>query len=382
MTGTAPSEPFTPDPSHIDARSPIFVVGYGHSGTTLLAKLLGKQPGVARFVSESKFFERIEDWRELDRSLTTSLERSRLVGCFLDCIDGTFPTRTKPTLGDQVPGNRARLLADANAGRPVEDLFAATADDWAQACGADRFLEKTPAHVFHVDEIMAAIPRAQIVEIVREPLDVLASKKTRSLRARSGVYGDDTSWKHLTLTYDPFWDTISWRAAIRAGRAGSETYPESWSLVRYEELVQDPVATIEALSERLHIEFDPGEVRTSSNNSADESLERSSGNGSLQGTGVDAQSVGRWRGTLDPVEAKLVVFMTRHDAPHARSEVARPGIRDIPRGLRIAGTAALEPARRIAMRVQTRGPRATLRISRRWTDRLLDRTSSPGARNA
>ena len=101
------------------ARHPIFIVGCGHSGTTLLLRILGAHPNIHPILDESAAFSK----------------------------------------------NRTYLLRDFD----METLKA----------GKKRWVEKTPLHIHHIENIFKKRPEARVLVIVRDGRDVATSIKDR-----------------------------------------------------------------------------------------------------------------------------------------------------------------------------------------------------------
>ncbi|MGF1503641.1 MAG: sulfotransferase, partial [Anaerolineae bacterium] len=186
------------------------------------------------------------------------------------------------------------------AGRsPVRDhgaFFGMVCDHLAGQAGQSRWLEKTPTHVYHMAAIRAAIPDARFVQIVRDPRDVLASKKTRRQTINDRYHESVRQRKHFEKAYDPLWDALAWRSAARAGQSAEVT-------VHYEELVTQPEATVQAVCGALALSYTPALLEVRAANPAE--WQRT-------GTqGISAASVGRWRRVLSPPEVALIQTVTR-----------------------------------------------------------------------
>ena len=126
------------------------------------------------------------------------------------------------------------MLADARE----TNLFAGSADDvnatlrgWDQACtstGASRWVEKSVLHAYMVPKLLAARPAARFVIIVRDGRDVVAS-----LKARKYAFND---LDDLIYCWTRVTDVLQ-RLVARPGTV----------LIRYEDLVRDPEATLTAV---------------------------------------------------------------------------------------------------------------------------------------
>jgi hypothetical protein len=161
----------------------IHVCGCGHSGTSILTRLIGAHPRIHAIPGESGVAKK-ESYRRYRQAL--------------------------------------------------EGFWADTS-----AAGAASWVEKTPKHVRHLAFILNAAPSSRIVLICRDPRDCVAS-----LKRRYGRFGKALRrWRHDNGR------VLRWR-----------THPQV-SLLRYEDLVRDPQATLEELMPRLGLAFDPSQLQ-------------------------------------------------------------------------------------------------------------------------
>jgi hypothetical protein len=172
--------PALPPEAVIDRLRPIFIVGCGHSGTTLLAAMLDSHSRILAFPDESSAFSQ-DDW----------------------------PARAGP------------LLALARR---------------AEQRGIPRICEKTPNHVHRIGRILGLMPHARILYVVRDGRDVAHSILRR--------YGDLDSGARR------------WMRDNRAGLRQSEG-EDRVHLLRYEDLVADPAATLAAACAFIGEAYEP-----------------------------------------------------------------------------------------------------------------------------
>jgi hypothetical protein len=284
---------------------PIFVVGYMHSGTTMVRNLLLTQPGVYSSRRETKFFELQPILRRRFPDLDDLDTRTRLILALALLIKrGGSPLHHTDEIPEEVmTPAAARTWACSLDGRTPEELFRQLFDQLTAEAGKTRWLEKTPAHVFHLEDIARIAPDAYIIEVVRDGRDVLASKKLRRAAVGTDRYEPERQHHQLLKTaFDPLWDSLSWKAAVRAGAAGRGLSVPLLT-VRYEDLVTEPVPRFRELCDFLGLPFDPSSLDDLGQNAA----ERFVGMG--HGMGVSSSSVGRYPSVLTGPELALVQFV-------------------------------------------------------------------------
>ncbi len=173
---------------------PIFVVGCQRSGTTLLRLMLDSHPRIS-CGPETKF---LFDFADL-------AERTRLYG-----------------------------LPDEYWNRKIADFFDSFQTDYARARGKVRWAAKTPRYALLLDFIDDLFPTCQIVHVIRDGRDVVASHRHR--------WGYASGLKAV----------VKWPRYIHTVRRFAETLPaQRYHEVRYEALVTDPEAVMRRLLDFL-----------------------------------------------------------------------------------------------------------------------------------
>ena len=256
-----------------DADAPIFVVGVGRSGTTLLAAILDAHPRLSCGPETNVLCS----WPENDarRILSPSAWPNRAVD-YLYAVE---------QFGRPIPENygvpRAAVESYLATQRPsLRAIVSALPELFMAENGKTRWVEKTPNHLLHVERIRQLFPTARIIRIVRDPRDVALSL-------------EEMPWFPGT-----FIDGIQlWRRNDARSRRFFETDEASYTL-RYEDLVSDTEREMRSLCLFLGEDFEPQMLLR----------ERSTRNVNRIGEPwklkaaqpIDPSHVERWRGRLRP----------------------------------------------------------------------------------
>lgn len=209
---------------------PIFVVGFQRSGTTLLQSLLGSHPHIAA-PPEMYFLFRIAGLASHYGDLNDDENLRRAVH---DALHPPVDLLTAAEFDDDAVFERAR-----GNPRTMRGLFDALMQDFTQRHGKVRWSEKSPGQT--VRAIRAFVPEAQIVQIVRDPRDVIVSSLKTPWTDES-AYSLASRWRSFTQ---------------RNVRVGLALGPASFLQIRYEDLTRDPVSTLTLIFSFLGEAFDP-----------------------------------------------------------------------------------------------------------------------------
>ncbi|HKA89898.1 MAG TPA: sulfotransferase [Haliangiales bacterium] len=141
------------------AQAPIFVIGTGRSGTTLLRLMLSAHPRIyvaheaSFYVMEFLYPRRAPRRAFLDYYFQSSAFRWLRVD----------PARVLAGLPDPLPRER------------MPEAYAAIMREKAAQYGRVRFGDKTPAHAAHLKRIYRDFPDARVIHIVRDPRNTVPS---------------------------------------------------------------------------------------------------------------------------------------------------------------------------------------------------------------
>lgn len=211
---------------------PIFVVGCPRSGTTMLQLMLHAHPRIAippetRFVLEG--YRRRKEFGDLRLP-----EHRRALARWI--------LHTKTTRAYDLGLDADAVEAEIVAGPPtLGSALGIVFRAYARRFGKPRWGDKRPAYVDNLDLILTLFPDAQIITIIRDGRDCVASLKEMPWH-HAGIYESMSIWA---------------RAVDRAREAGRALGPDSYHELSYERLVRDPEPDLRALCDFLGEPFDP-----------------------------------------------------------------------------------------------------------------------------
>jgi len=255
----------------------LYVVGVGRSGTSLIQSMLASHPWIS-FPPETSFIRRLIASGVLRQHLLSGMDD---VHTLLD-VDELF-ARTKIDVkkfisilsseGAQTPRDIYRTYLGVAA---IKDGFRITAD-------------KDPRMVEWLPLLDKVLPGCNVVHMLRDPRDVLVSKKKAAWSKRGSTF------RHL----------FAYRVQLQLGRrGGAEFFSGRYHEIVYEDLIQKPESTLRELCKTLSIPY--SDVMLNFSHTAkmlvaeDELQWKKSTMGPLL-----MENAGKWRKSLSTLEVAL-----------------------------------------------------------------------------
>ncbi|MFM7118768.1 MAG: tetratricopeptide repeat-containing sulfotransferase family protein [Gammaproteobacteria bacterium] len=225
---------------------PVFIVGQPRTGTTLVERMLAAHSQV----------QALGELQQFGRALRRLVGRpTPAAGPARDApqgeADAQYTSDTQPLSGAEhrsdaerlrriLPGgldadlvDRASRIDPARLGAAYLDAVAPERD------GSPWFIDKLPGNFLHLPLILAALPEARIVHLVRDPLDAcFASFKQLFAEAYPHSYDQAEQARHFVRYHRLM---AHWRAE----------FPERFLDLSYEQLVTDPDAAVRVLLDHL-----------------------------------------------------------------------------------------------------------------------------------
>lgn len=266
----------------------IFVTGSSRSGTTLMARLLGRHERV-HTLPELHFFEQIWDPGVGPGDPSKSALTAAAARLLAIAEEGLLHHDSAAHMDEA----RALVDGERGAGDPAAmlDLYFGVLRDQATKHGASIPCEHTPRNVFFARQIMQGSAEARIICMVRDPRDVVLSQrakwKRRALTDKKEPRRDPKRQVlRAALAYHPVNAAILWRASARAIRSIEDD--RRVLVVRYEDLVSDPTTVTRQVCDFLGLDWNPRLLdveRTGSSKRPDDA----------SAVGVYSDRAGAWR---------------------------------------------------------------------------------------
>jgi hypothetical protein len=214
------------------ADRPIFVLGCPRSGTTLLQLMLHAHPRIA-IPPETRFVITSYEARNTFGDLREEPRRRALASSIVD---------QRQTLFYDLGLDAREVLDEIVAGPPtLGSAIGIVFRAYAARFGKPRWGDKRPGYYQYIPALLRMFPDAQIVHLIRDGRDCVASLQTMP-------------W----FTQDVYAAVCTWTEAIDSGRRAARRLPaDTYFELRYEDLVADPPARLAELCDFLGEEYDP-----------------------------------------------------------------------------------------------------------------------------
>lgn len=216
----------------------IFLVGAPRSGTTILQSLLAAHPEIISF-PESKFFHYL-----LYEEFATKL-----------------PSRLETFFRDEI--NRPEFLHDFDNSQTDENKaawFVRILDGLAVEGNKSIWLEKTPEHIYFIEDIQRLVPDAKFIHILRNGMDTIASLY-EATRTFSNLWGGVWDLEHCIER---------WKDAVLISH--KYVNESRHMFVKYEELIDNKNLVLAGICDFIGIEYDAAMLINYKKNAANLSL--------------------------------------------------------------------------------------------------------------
>jgi hypothetical protein len=276
----------------------IFIVGVSRSGTTLTRRILDRHSRIG-IATENHYLGHLLEWegaRHYFRRLGDLRDDVTVRRLVAFIYSPSFQRRSRLRelspywrwLTGKVPRAdiEARLLASDRTERGVFEAFLRI---YADRRGKAIMGEKTPAHLAYAETLLEWFADARIVHCMRDPRAIHVSElRRRSEEAVGFPYRQLVRVPALLEGFVLLQVSWAWAMAVHRHRTLSRRFPRRYRLLRFEDLVVDPEATLAGLCAFLGVDMEPRMLE-----------QKVTSKGARMGeTGFDAGAAERWRGQM------------------------------------------------------------------------------------
>ena len=285
-------------------QGPLFIVGASRSGTAMLRSILNRSPEIS-LAGETHYFDDLRP-RLLGKSLSgmTEQERNACADYFRSQTVRPYGAKGDP---EQSKLSRSELLTAAAAiGDSSDSVFEAFCRLRLRSTEARIWGEKTPRHIFRIDEIMQLYPEARVICMVRDARAVVASYRDWNYQGglpseNDAGYQDallaDDQRKHAS--YHIVIASMMWRAAANAAFSAQARHgTDRVRIVRYEDATDDPDQVVRNLNAWIGVGFDESLLNVPLHNSSTMKFAATAG--------ISKAPQNRWREVLSEKEIGVI----------------------------------------------------------------------------
>ena len=257
--------------------APVFVLGCGRSGTTLLYHMLLSAGNFAVYRVESNAINLLEP-RFGD--LSVARNKKRLLEAWYNSRLFTLSGLDKEEVAAKV------MSACRNGG----DFLRIIMSEMARKQGVERWADTTPEHLLHLHRIKETIPEALIIHIIRDGRDVALSTDKQGYIRR-------LPWDRTPSTMVA---GLYWEWMVNKGRRDGKDLGADYTEVHFEELVGQPRQTLARLGKFIAQDLDYNRIQQAGIGSV--SAPNSSFADASKG---DFNPAGRWRSAYSPEDLAM-----------------------------------------------------------------------------
>jgi hypothetical protein len=240
---------------------PLFLVGASRSGTALMRSVLNRHSDVC-VSGETHYFDDLRARFADPMSGPLGAEDKKR------CEDYFMALTHRPYGHGGEPGHgwlkRKAILSGLTSDSPSPDEYFVTyCGVTAERAGARIWGEKTPRHIFRLEDMLKRFPNAKVIAMVRDPRAVVASYRDWKNQGGFDLEKDpghadalEADQKRSRRSYNILVATMLWKSGVASALGARDHYgADVVRLVNYEQLVLEPRNVLESIAEWLGVEF-------------------------------------------------------------------------------------------------------------------------------
>ncbi len=261
---------------------PIFIVGCERSGTTMLRLILHSHANIA-IPPQTKYVKKIYKRRIFFGNLSKLKNRNKIIHWF----SNNHNKKTKIIDLGLDPNDIQNEMM--KSGDSLGSILSTIFQLYSNKLNKNRWGDKHPYYIKYLDQLFNLFPDAQVVHIVRDGRDAVASLKTMPW------------WKN-----DSIYSMLNWQEAISNGKKAKLKYKSNQFIeIRYEDIIDEPEKHIKSLCSFLDEKYSPKMLEFYK--IADAAVPNyKMGWHSDTKSQMSSKKIGRWQKDLEPWESNLM----------------------------------------------------------------------------
>lgn len=279
---------------------PVYIGGLDRSGKTTMAAFLGSHPKIAIPAVGSNM------WTYFYRRFGDLSDEKNLDAC----LDALWHYKHVRFLDPDIAEIKRRFQAGPR--HTYADLFGLVLAQFAENLGKPRWGAQTGLIERYAGELFRAYPGLKVIHMVRDPRDRYEASLALWPDGKGRAGGAAARWVY----------------SEKLARRHESRWPESYLVVRFEDLISYPETTLRQVCDFLDEDFDPAMMSMEASPRHRDRMAETSPEGEL----FSERFIGLYKEKVDPVEAAFIEL-------HARKAMQR-------RGYSPDGASRLESARR------------------------------------
>jgi len=270
----------------------IFIVGNSRSGTTMLGRILGKHSQIHTY-GELHFFEQMVQ----DKGLTVQWDKNKLIDLLERLLtsarDGLFASVKHGKYCEDAE----KIFKLSDQVSPIS-VYRTFLQEEAKRHGASIPCEQTPRYLYSAEVILSLFPEARMINLVRDPRDVLLSQKNKWRRRFMGAKNIPLSEAFRSwINYHPYTISRLWVSSVRTSQK-LETNERFMSLL-FEDLLVNPEEIIKKICDFSGLDYEKNMLNVPQVGS-------STGKDKPNQLGIDQSRISAWKGAgLSRVEIAI-----------------------------------------------------------------------------
>ncbi|WP_263785007.1 sulfotransferase family protein [Salinibacter grassmerensis] len=209
------------------SNGPIFIIGRPHSGNTMLTDMLGRHPDIRSYRGEDHFFEKYNSIKKIENN-------EKKFDRIIEEVIGGMDSEASERRGSNI---YTEFNSEGIKSKSIHEVYEEGKRYFAKKENSKRWAQKATSYIFYVDDIIDRLPSSKFIFVVRNPMDIAASKKRR---------GDEEKW------FRTLW---GWSRGVRKAYNVGDKLDKKILIVKYEDIVKKPNRELKKVSSFLDIDY-------------------------------------------------------------------------------------------------------------------------------